>query len=119
MIEANAVKSITDILNKGVTIVKYFILTGLSILALSTVTLPVAAVELPVAEVSQQISNKQADPELERLRLELLEDLDNMFEQMRQEMMSEMNAQLEQMHEEMVRTVNERFRQAAEQRINR
>ncbi|NJO78303.1 MAG: hypothetical protein HC827_07060 [Cyanobacteria bacterium RM1_2_2] len=98
---------------------KHSILTGLSILALSTLALPVTAAEQPTAEVSQHISNKQAEPEFERVRLELLEDLDKMFEQMRQEMMSEMDAELEQMHEEMVRAVNERFRQAAEQRINR
>lgn len=122
MIKVEAVKFITRVLNKGVIPVQHSILAGLSVLTLSVPLLPVTAAEQPAREPQQafqQISNKQAEPEYERVRLELLEDLDRMFEQKRQEMMADMEAQLDQMHEEMVRAVNERFRKAAEERINR
>jgi hypothetical protein len=118
MIRTNAVKFITCVFNKGAITVKLSILAGLSILALSVpFALPTTAAEQPTHAISQQINNKQSESEYERVRLELLEDLDRMFEQKRQEMMAD--TQLDQMRDEMVRAVNERFRKAAEERINR
>ncbi len=99
---------------------KRVVLAGLSTLALATAfSLPAKALEQPIAQINQGVSNKQADPQDEQEQQELIKELDAMFEQKRQEMMAEMNAQLDQMHQEMVNMINARYRQAAEQRLNR
>lgn len=96
---------------------KHLILAGLSMALSAPFALPATAVEQPVN--AQQTINKQAAPETEQMRQELIEELDTMFEQERQEMMTEMDTRLDQMHQEMVRIINERFREATERRLNR